>query len=210
MIGPLSYLLPNGSSNPAAVAFTSDGTYLATANAGSNDVTLFNVVGGVLTDGISEPLPAGSKQPQSLAFLPSLNDDLFLATSNSGSNDITIFTISSGIFTGSQSYPLPQGNLNPQALAISPNGTYLATANSGSNSITIFILDNNTLTSNTSYSLPGNSTDCVALAFGPVSVGKHLLRQQILLPMMSPYFRSLAIQVQQGMEMGSWGAGVCL
>ena len=45
-----SYALPSGSGEPYSVAFSPDGSYLATANEDSTNVTIFQVgAGGVLS-----------------------------------------------------------------------------------------------------------------------------------------------------------------
>ena len=116
-------------SQPVAVAFTPNGTNLATANLKSNDITIFKVTDGLLSHGISEPLPDRSSQPRSIVFLTSLDSDLLIATSNSGSNDITIFQLKSGDLTKLKSYSLPAGETDPEALALSANGNYIVTAN---------------------------------------------------------------------------------
>ena len=54
-----------------SVAFSPDSLYLATANRGSNNITLFSVgTGGVLNYGTSYALPSGSLGPYSVTFSP--------------------------------------------------------------------------------------------------------------------------------------------
>lgn len=171
-MGGASYPLPGKSTNPVAIAFARDGDHMATANLSSNDITLFQIIGGVPSNGVSYSLPAGSSQPRAIVFVPTLDGSLLIATSNSGSNDMTLFSVESDVFTKVKSYPLPNGALNPQALAASSTGAFLATANSDSNSISRFSTDGNTLTSGTSFALPANSSTCVATAFSPVSYQK--------------------------------------
>ncbi len=156
---------------PVAVAFSPDGSYLATANIGSNDVALFNITNGMLSATSIQALPTTSTKPRSLVFISS-SGNLFIATVNSDSNDITIFPIKAkeGIVDAGTSYPLPVANVNPLFIAASTNGAYLATANSGSNTITVFTVTNGVLDQGTSYALPAQSSTDVAIAFSSVSL----------------------------------------
>ena len=57
--------------NSISVAFSPNGAYLATANYGSNDVTVFSVTGGILSGGISSyRCLLDLQHPFSVAFSP--------------------------------------------------------------------------------------------------------------------------------------------
>jgi DNA-binding beta-propeller fold protein YncE len=89
-----SYPLPSGSTSPASVAFSPNGSYLATANDVLNyaNVTIFSVgAGGVLSGATSYPLPSGSTGPISVAFSP---NGSYLATANINSNNVTMLNFS--------------------------------------------------------------------------------------------------------------------
>ncbi len=171
----LTLMITAGSLDPVAVAFSSDGVYLATANSASNDVTLFNATNGVLKSIASQVLPAGSKKPRSLVFVPTSTGEFLVATANSDSNDITIFPIKVGRLSAGTSYPLPAGAVEPVFIAVSSNGAYLATANSGSNSITLFSSINDILDQGTSYYLPDQSSDDEALTFSPLESSGNMV-----------------------------------
>ncbi len=138
-----SYALPAGSIDPVSVAFSPSGAYLATANGAagstSGDVTVFTVgAGGVLSNGTSYALPAGSRDPNSVAFSP---DGSYLVTANNFTpgSSVTVFTVGAGgALSNGTSYALPAGSVNPESVAFSPSGAYVTTANYGSNDVTIF------------------------------------------------------------------------
>jgi WD40 repeat protein len=163
------YYVPNGTDVPctsvniSSVAFSPNGLYLATANSGSNNVTLFSVSAGVLSNGKSYALPTGSTSPQSIAFSP---DGSYLATANCESNDVTIFALTEGALSGATSYALPGGSTGPVSVAFSPNGSYLATANQ-SNDVTLFKVAGRILNNGASYPLPQGSVCPISVAFSP-------------------------------------------
>lgn len=72
----ISYPLPTGpnSRSPDAVTFSPNGSYLAVANFASDNVTMFNLVGGALSGATTYPLPSGSVNiPIQLHSLPIVN-----------------------------------------------------------------------------------------------------------------------------------------
>jgi WD40 repeat protein len=92
MCSGISYALPSGSSAPVSVAFSPNGSHLATANSNANNVILYAVNSNrVLGNGIAYSPPLGSKVPASVAFSP---NGSYLATANEDSNDVTIFVTS--------------------------------------------------------------------------------------------------------------------
>lgn len=109
-----SYPLPSGSTEPASVAFSPDGSYLATCNEGSNDITLFALSGGIPSGGISHALPAGSRLPYSISFSP---NGSYLATANQNSNDVTLFNTACTLpITPSPSFTQPPRALQRKLL----------------------------------------------------------------------------------------------
>lgn len=147
------YLLPSGSAQPIAVAFSPNGSLLATANSSSNNVTLFTVTNGVLNSGTPYALPAGSVQPGQIAFSP---DGSLLAVLNKSSGNIVLFQVSGGVLSGATSYTITGGAL-AQAFAFSPSGAYVATVNKNgaTGSITVFQVSAGTLINPVSYNLGG-------------------------------------------------------
>jgi hypothetical protein len=122
---------------------------IATANGGSNDVTIFQLAAGTLTNGTSYPLPVGTFLPLSLALSP---DGVHLATADVGSSAfygsqaITLFTrVGQITIDNATSYQLPDNSTNCVSVAFAPptdgtTNTYLATANSHSNDVSLFTL----------------------------------------------------------------------
>ncbi len=96
LINGTNYTLPSGGDTPQSVAFSPDGMLLATANSDSDDVSLFNVTGSVLSGGVSYGLPSGGDTPVSVTFSP---DGMLLATGNVGSSDVSLFTVDCGMST---------------------------------------------------------------------------------------------------------------
>jgi WD40 repeat protein len=159
--------LPPYSFQPIAIAFSSDGAYLATANAGSNDIALFNVA-ELAGGGISYPLPNGSTVPASIAFSPG---SPYVAVANSGSNNIIVFSQIGGQLSNPLSYTLPSGSLYPVSLAFSPDSSYLTTANVATNDITLFRVTNGVLSGGVSYTLPESSSEPQSVIFLDLSNG---------------------------------------
>jgi DNA-binding beta-propeller fold protein YncE len=114
---------PIGSAQPYSVAFSPDGLYLATANTGSNSVTITSIGANGPSGAISYALSPGSTYPASVAFSPSGE---YLATANFSSSDITLFKVTKGgILTGGISYTLPSSSSGPNSLAFSPDSLFL-------------------------------------------------------------------------------------
>ena len=71
-----SYALPAGSKDPSAIAFSPDGSYLASANqGGSGDITVFRVGARkeLLSSGTSYPSHLSQAYETALAFSPMEN-----------------------------------------------------------------------------------------------------------------------------------------
>ena len=120
---------PNGGG--FSVAFSPDGSLLATANEADSTVSVFSVgAGGALTPVAGSPFTTGSF-PESVAFSPGGG---LLATANYKSNNVSVFSVGAGgALTSVAGSPFPAdggGSDSPLSVAFSPDGSLLATANS--------------------------------------------------------------------------------
>ncbi len=110
-------------SGPAGVAFSSDGSQLASANNSGNTMSLFSVgTGGSLTPVRGSPVTTGSA-PNGIAADPSAS---LFAVANTGPDTVSVF---SGVFQVSGS-PFSD-EFAPAKPAYSRNGQFLAVANVG-------------------------------------------------------------------------------
>jgi len=161
-----SYELPSNSGQPFSVAFSPDGTLVATADNVFNSVTLFRVTNGLVGNPTSYQLPGTSKQPQAISFSP--NGSL-VATANFGTDDVSIFKLTNGTLDAGTSYSLPENSKAPSSLAFSPNGSYLATLTQNPNTITIFpVSETGTLGKAVSYPISDSTYDLLqSLTFSP-------------------------------------------
>ena len=121
---------PNGG-GVVSVAFSPDGSLLATANEADSTLSVFSVgVGGALTPVAGSPFTTGSF-PESVAFSPGGG---LLATANYQSNNVSVFSVGAGgALTPVAGSPFPAdgaGSDSPLSVAFSPDGSLLATANS--------------------------------------------------------------------------------
>jgi 6-phosphogluconolactonase (cycloisomerase 2 family) len=121
----------NAGINPVAVAASPDGSHVAVANAGSNDVTVFSVncLTGVLTKTQTIPLPGEPIAKRGLvATTPPPNpvivfksDGTLAASTNPVANTVTLYTVSnSGQWKAVQT--VPSGGTNPTSLAFANAG----------------------------------------------------------------------------------------
>jgi 6-phosphogluconolactonase (cycloisomerase 2 family) len=121
---------------PYSVAFSHDGSLLATANQGPNTVSVFHArgLGELSLIGTAE---AQGDDPLSVAFNPV--DEGLLATANEDGNSVSVFRAStSGVaLVGDPATDLPAGS-EPHGVAFSSDGKFLATANRAGNSLSIF------------------------------------------------------------------------
>jgi 6-phosphogluconolactonase (cycloisomerase 2 family) len=145
MLGSSTYST-GASSFPESVAFSPDGELVASANNGTDSLSMFVVGAGgglaPITGSLaSSTFSAGANAPNMVAFSP--NGEL-LATPSAGTNSVVMFTVgmtgaltpvtgtlaSSTYSTGANSYPY--------SVAFSPNGELLAAANYFSGSVAVF------------------------------------------------------------------------
>ena len=120
------------STSPHSVAFSPDGTRLATANLSGSDVSVFAVAaGGALTPVSGSPFSTGlSSNPASVAFSP---DGSLLAAADGGNDTVSVFSVGgSGALTAVSGSPFSTGGGSaPSWVAFSPDGSLLAVADTG-------------------------------------------------------------------------------
>jgi uncharacterized repeat protein (TIGR01451 family) len=160
-----------GGDRPESVAFSPDGTLLATANVRSNDVSLFDVAGGTLHQVSGSPFStngsaAGGSGPFSVAFSP---DGGLLATANVSSNDVSLFDVAGRTLHQVPGSPFPTngpdgGASTPASVAFSPDGGLLATADYGSSTVSLFNVAGGTL-----HQVPGSPFSI----YGPAGSGSN-------------------------------------
>jgi 6-phosphogluconolactonase (cycloisomerase 2 family) len=110
---------PTGS-GPQAVALHPAKTFLYVANSGDNDLSLFTIASGGLTE--VTPRTAAGTTPSILAIDAA---GTFLYVGNSGSHDLSVFAISSkGALTPVSGSPFPIG-MSPLNMKLSPSGKFL-------------------------------------------------------------------------------------
>jgi uncharacterized repeat protein (TIGR01451 family) len=128
---------------PYSVAFSPSGGLLATANYGSNNVSVFHVqADGALLPVLGSPFSTGANsQPYSVAFSP---DGALLATANSRSSRISVFAVQPGgsllDVPGSPFNTYGPNGLgsSPLSIAFSPDGRLVATASLISDTVSVF------------------------------------------------------------------------
>lgn len=126
---------PTGST-PQSVVVHPSKTFLYVANSGDNDLSLFTIASGGLTE-VTPRTPTGTT-PSLLAVDAAGS---FLYVGNSGSHDISVFSIGSGgvlkAVTGS---PFPIG-LSPLNMKLSPSGNVLYVTGSQPGVVVVFSLN---------------------------------------------------------------------
>jgi WD40 repeat protein len=120
------YEFPAGQA-PVSVAFSPNGTLLATANSGDDTVSVFSVsVGGQLTQITGSPFATGS-DPVSVAFSP---DGTRLATANRTDATVSVFSVSvGGQLTQVSGSPYAVDGSYAFSVAFNASGSLLAAAN---------------------------------------------------------------------------------
>ena len=118
---------------PLRVAFSPDGSLIATVNYSSQSVSLFSVApDGTLTPRGSMPTGEG---PRSLSFSP---DGSLLATADELGRDVSVFGVSGTVLTAKQQ--ISTGGY-PESVAFRPTGGQLAVATYESQALTIYEID---------------------------------------------------------------------
>jgi 6-phosphogluconolactonase (cycloisomerase 2 family) len=179
--GGISYPIPS-SQWPNSLAFSPDGTYLATANGGSNNVTLFTVSEGTLSQAITYSLPSNSSAPTAIAFSP---NGLYLATANSGSKDITIFKVlETGTLGNGTSYTA--ANLKQFGQVVfSSDGNFIISTDGLSNNVIVFPLSDGEVGTGTLYDMPSGTNTTSGVAVSPdgqyAAINAFYSRQVVLI-----------------------------
>lgn len=129
--------------SPAAVAIHPTTRWVYVANAGENDISLFDVDSS--SGALKEVLPRTptALRPSSLAMDPG---GAFLYVVNIGFNEASSYSIdaSTGALTQVAGSPVATG-LSPAAIAVTPSGKYVYIPNTNANSISGYTVNGGTL-----------------------------------------------------------------
>ncbi len=138
---------------PVSVAFSPDGSLLATADQSGSSLSLSSVsASGALTPVSGSPFNFGldTHAPDALAYNP---DGHLIAMVGAGGNSIATFSVLAGAVAPVSGSPFsvwsPSGggyagstsSFDPVDVAFSPNGAFLATANILGDSVSVFSVD---------------------------------------------------------------------
>ena len=158
----------NALNSQGSLAYGRDATHqwLAAVNAGSNDVTLFELT-GTSTLQMTSTVPSGGDKPVSVAIR---NDVLYVL--NAGNpNNVTGFTIDAqGVLTPipNSTQPLSSATTGPSQVGWSPNGETLLVTEKQTDLIDIFAVDVSTNLATSMVSLPSNGATPFGFKFrGP-------------------------------------------
>lgn len=146
----------NALNSQGSLAYGRDATHrwLAAVNAGSNDVTLFELT-GTSTLQMTSTVPSGGDKPVSVAIR---NDVLYVL--NAGNpNNVTGFTIDAqGVLTQipNSTQPLSAATTGPSQVGWSPDGETLLVTEKQTDLIDLFAVDASTNLATSMVSLPSN------------------------------------------------------
>lgn len=157
------------SSGSLAVGRDLNHRWVAAVNAGSNDVTLFELT-GTSTLQMTSTVPSGGDKPVSVAIR---NDVLYVL--NAGNpNNVTGFTIDQqGVLTmiPNSTQPLSAATTGPAQVAFSPTGESLLVTEKQTDLIDLFAVDASTNLATSMVSAPSNGPTPFAFRFlGPKQV----------------------------------------
>lgn len=130
---------PTGTT-PVRLAIHPNGKFIYCANAGTNDISVFNInqsTGALVQNGPTIPVGAN---PQGIVIDPS---GAFLYTANNGADTISAFTINGtlGTLTAVAGSPFNNGGANgANALAIDPAGKFLFVSNNTTNGVSAYTI----------------------------------------------------------------------
>ncbi|HKS73126.1 MAG TPA: beta-propeller fold lactonase family protein [Terriglobales bacterium] len=129
--------------SPSSVAIHPNNRWVYVANAGENDISLFDVDSS--SGALKEVLPRNptALRPSSLAIDPG---GAFLYVVNLGFNEVSSYSIdaSTGALTQVAGSPVATG-LSPAAIAVTPSGKYVYTPNTNANSISGYTVNGGAL-----------------------------------------------------------------
>jgi 6-phosphogluconolactonase (cycloisomerase 2 family) len=119
----------------ASLAFSPDGSLLATENAG-NTISVYSVgADGALTKSVGSPHAVGSGD-NAIAFSP---NGKLLATADRVDSTLTMFSVGAGgALAPVAGFPISSGGTFPVALSFSPSGNLLAVVNESSNAVSVY------------------------------------------------------------------------
>lgn len=164
-----------GLGNQGGVTLSGSGQWLAVVNAGSNDISFFQVNGDgslVLTDRIS----SGGTIPKSVT----ISRNLLYVVNAGGTGNIAGFSISAGgdlTSIAGSSRPLSSGASDPAQISFAPGGNWLVVTEKGTNRISTYAVDQNGVASGPTatpssgptpfgFGFTNNGTLVVSEAFG--------------------------------------------
>jgi 6-phosphogluconolactonase len=131
-----------GSQGALATGRNINHRWLAAVNAGSGDVSLFEII-GTSTLQLTDMVPSGGDNPVSVA----IHDDVLYVLNAGNPNNITGFTISAqGMLTQipNSTQPLSAATTNPSQVGWSPDGQLLVVTEKDTDQIDLFTVDTST------------------------------------------------------------------
>ncbi len=156
--------------NLDGLAIDPSGTYLYSANFGSNSISIFKIgtttSPGALTEVSGSPLTSGYTAPVALILDPK---GQFLYVANQGSNNVAAYSINSttalpNILTTSTTTGAFATETSPSFLVSDPSGKYLYVGNQGSSAgIQAFSVSSGNLTAFSTYSVGNTPSSIVVL-----------------------------------------------
>lgn len=131
----------SGLNQPNSIAaspiLASNRATVAVTNAGSNTVTVYNIIGPII---VLISTSATSAAPSGVAYSPFIGNDLFAAVSNSGDDTVWVYQVNTtnGALTFLSS---SNTGITPSDVAFSPvvtGGLFAAVSNEGSDNISVY------------------------------------------------------------------------
>jgi 6-phosphogluconolactonase len=155
-------LTTTADNNPSGLAISPNGSYLYTANATANSISIYSISSaGTLTQVTGSPLSAGFERPVAVTVDPK---GQYLYVADQGSNNIASFSISSTTgFPGEVTDSPFACENSPSFVVLDPNNNYLYVGNQASGSgIEGFGVSAGSLNTIASYSV-GNTPSSIAI-----------------------------------------------
>jgi 6-phosphogluconolactonase len=148
--------------DPLGLAINPAGTFLYSANASANSISIFSIASsGLLTEVPQSPLAVAQQHPVALLVDHTGN---YLYVANQGSNNIGTYSITAGTGFPAAVTDSPFGaESQPSVLVQDPNGKYLYVGNqTGNAGIQAFGISSGSLNSIATYSV-GNTPSSIAV-----------------------------------------------